>query len=356
MRKGFASQKYSLERTRRWRFLPVVAMAIVGVAVSLAMFAAMQRWEWHQIQADLTVAANARITSFDVGLDVDEDAVNAIHRFAAVSGKVEEADFHEFAGPFTAGAPGLCALAWVSCDRGNDGVERFPIRYVEPRCAGRLLVQFDLAANADLHKTLAGLRDSGQSATLAGLPLPPELGGWRGLLLVRPAYKKGVSSDTAGRRRENFLGFVVGVFSMTELVDVALAKLPPEGIHIDFYDVTTPGQPRFLFRHVSRLASQFLPFIPDELYRSENLQLQVGKGTWRIVCYPVPAFIAKHQTWQPLAILCVALAMTFLGCVIVHNTVRRACATNANLSPEPRSSNETNAAPKHCWKTSRRPT
>ena len=119
---------------------------------------------------------------------------------------------------------------------------------------------------------------------------------------------------------------------MADLEKVALQNIPPEGLHVEFFDLAVPDHPRFFFRHESRLESRVLPFVSSDLLRSKDFVLQIGNVRWRIVCLPTPAFVERHQTWQPWIVSYIALTMTLGGCVIVNFTVHRALRNERELT------------------------
>lgn len=314
----------ALLKAGQWRSLSVAIMSIAGIAVSLGIFATLRHREWQQVCADLTVAANVRMAAFATELDVDGDAVDAIHAFCSVHGHVDALDFHAFVAPFAAEAPGLRAFAWVTSTRDANKKERFAIRYAEPQDSTKAMVGVDLGRTDELRHAFERSRDSGKAVALTSIPLPAALKCHNSFVLIRPVYWEGMSPEVSPQPSNGFCGFVVGIFSIPDLVDAALKDLPPEGIHMDFYDLTHPDRPRLFHRHESRIGADFLPHVPSELIRTREFDLQVSDTNWRIECYPVPAFIAEHKTWNPWVVLGLGLMMTTSGCTLLELTIRRA--------------------------------
>ena len=344
---------------RHWlRYHPVFLMAIAGLILSVSLFAAMRSWEWWRIEANLAAVTHTRSAAIEAGLDVAEDAEDAICLFCEVTDDINRKNFRAFARPFALHAPGVQAFAWVprvsaaqraedetaARDDGlpdfqfteKDGSGRFaragergdyfPMYYVEPARGNADVLGFDLGSDTLQRQALEQSLDSGKPAVLSLAPLLHGNGGSQAMYFYKPVYRKGAPVETIRQRRENFRGFVLGIFRISDIVEDSLESFPPEDIHVRLFDMSAPEGQRMLFEYCldgKHREDYSEATDASGLRREVDFQLQIGGGTWRIVFLPGAEFVARHRTWRPWIVMAVGLLMTIVGNVIVFGTIRR---------------------------------
>ena len=126
-------------------------------------------------------------------------------------------------------------------ERDADGVlvtaakrdEYFPVYFVEPMIGNEAAVGFDLASSATRLAALVESRDSGRPVASAKITLVQETGEQFGFLVFHPIYLNGAPTGTVEQRRENLLGFVLGVYRIADMLQKAVEQADPESKRID---------------------------------------------------------------------------------------------------------------------------
>ena len=178
--------------------------------------------------------------------------------------------------------------------------EYFPVYYIEPLAGNEAALGFDLASNSRRLQALKNSRDQGLPQATANITLVQEREKKKGFLLFLPIYNG--SSTTLERRREELVGFILGVFKIGDIfLSSALSEIV-QGIDMEIVDNTTPGEPDILYAYKSHAG-----LIQEEIvYRKELPEIWGRK--WSIIASPTSSYIAVRKSIYP--------QLTFTGGVI----------------------------------------
>lgn len=114
--------------------------------------------------------------------------------------------------------------------------EYFPVYYVEPLIGNETAFGFDLASNFTRLETLEKSRDTATLYATASITLVQERAKQKGFLAFLPIYKG--SSSTIAKRRDNLIGFVLGVYRLGDIFTSSALNDEELGIDIKLVDET----------------------------------------------------------------------------------------------------------------------
>ncbi len=329
------------------RYLIVVLTILLGMIISIGAFITLRNWENDKIQLEFNNSAKDHFSAVKKDVESKLRLLNFLGGFYAASDEVGRKDFREFARTMLLLNPSIQALEWIPhvpdsqraayekaaqldgfpkfriTERNIQGLlvraakreEYLPVYFVEPYLGNERALGFDLASNPTRREALNQARDSGEMTATARLKLVQETGEQFGFLIFLPIYRKGAAIDNIANRRKYLEGFVLGVFRIPELVEIALSYLAPQGINILLYDLSAPANERFLYFHPSRQSQgpQQPPSI-KEVEQKTGLNytetFEVAGRRWSFLCTPMPGYLTAQRTWQPWMILSSLLLFT----------------------------------------------
>ncbi|MFZ1934205.1 MAG: CHASE domain-containing protein [Thermoguttaceae bacterium] len=342
-----------LQMSMLWRrHLPVLLAVSCGVAFSVAVFFVVRWWESRDINAAFQSVAADR--AFEVK-NTFETEIGMLELFRAAlmtDGKVEKDEFREILQPFHSHDKSIESVQWIP--RVSNGQRRefelaaqhngFPgYRITEPdkngqmmpakqrseyfpiyfayfagsRPASKEIWGYDVGSEPTRLEALCQARDSGKlvaSGRIRFVRDPTEAGGF---LVCVPVYEKDKPTKTLADRRKYLMGFILGVFRPSDMLDVALAPMKPEGIDVGLFDASAPATEHHQDFHASRVrADRFTPIDLNALHDDETphytIRLDVAGHPWTVACLPMPTFFADRRTLWPWGVLTIGLAFTVM--------------------------------------------
>ncbi len=214
--------------------------------------------------------------------------------------------------------------------RAGDRPEYVVVNILEPLEGNRKAHGYDIASEPVRRAALERAVASGEVSATAGIRLVQEREDQMGILVCGPVFRIGELTETVAQRRAALRGFVVGVFRVGQLVEQALSRLEPGGIHVRVLDgIATPTE-RVLHEHVARTAiegeSDFVPKSSEAVCAYEA-SIDVAGRAWTIRCMPEREFPASALGWSSLL-----GGLLFTVLLVVH--MSRLTSVNARLSRE----------------------
>ncbi len=345
----------------RKNYLPVVLALFIGAALSLATCVLTRYWEFREIKEEFTRAAADRSTAvkqvFETRLNtldlIRSTLAREISTDSGPSREIPRADialmdrgkYHELLLPFFSHAEGIQDVEWIPrvpdsrraeyeaalrrygiadfriAQQDEQGrpvpaarrEEYFPITFIEPNACNAVL-GFDLASEPTRFEALRLARDSGQTVASGRISFVEDPA-QHGFFVALPVYRTDSPTDTVEQRRNNLLGFVLGVFKPGNVLEWALGKLQPQGIDVCLRDAASPDGKGIAFFHASRTRES--PGKPEDrsvLRRPTDWKyttdLDLEGYRWTLECTPTPAFIAARKTRWPWIVLSSGLIFT----------------------------------------------
>lgn len=193
--------------------------------------------------------------------------------------------------------------------------EYFPVYYVEPLDGNEAALGFDLASNPRRLQALLNARDKGLAQATASITLVQEREKKKGFLIFLPIYNG--NSTTIEQRREELVGFVLGVFNVGDIfISSALSKIV-QGIDMAVVDNTFSNEPEILFTYQSHAG-----LIQKEIsYRKELPEIWGRK--WLITASPTSSYTAVRQSIYPQLTFTAGIVLTILIVLYIKILARR---------------------------------
>lgn len=333
---------------RGWQSIVLVAVLLLGVTASTALFVVLTDRDQEEIREDIEQAGRERTLAIKRTLELDFLDIKATVAFFTSSNEVERREFISFVYPLLKDQPSLQAIQWAPrvhfADRlqfeeavAHDGYPGFrigpydrrslltptgsvqhddcyPILYSVPTDNTAPVLGADLATNPVCLEAMDRARDTAQFAVTSKILLPDEPVDGLGVRVFVPIYQKDVGLSTVEERRKHLKGFLVAVLRLKGILTESVSALAPSGVDIRLFDSSDPRRQTLLAWHRSRLSgarnTKESPLQASDMSFSETLD--VGGRRWTIVCVATPQFSALRTTWYPIAVSLSALLLTGL--------------------------------------------
>ncbi len=186
--------------------------------------------------------------------------------------------------------------------------EYFPVHFVYPFAANKDAFGFDLGSNPIRLAALQQARDTGKTVVSAEINLVQVAEDVAGVLIFAPIYRAQRVLSTVAQRRENLLGFALGVFRVSGLIAAprALPKLgmaPIDHGELDLYvfDTSSSLDGELIHVHHSGVGAGTAPKLTRHaaltgLYR--EISIDVGGRSWSIVARASNSEIDSVWKWN----------------------------------------------------------
>lgn len=352
-------------RSKMQRYIGIAAAVSIGAAVSVALFATVISWKWSKAQGEFQRISRDRVALIKRVVDDNLAVVQSLGPFFSRAVALREGnmrtlrdEFHTFASPMLMQHPDLQAFKWVPrvtrdarsdferqarniglhefqiLEKSAQGEmvsahqrdEYFPVLLAEPMEGNQIPVGFDVASNPRRLKALLRSRDTGHTVTTGRIVLVEETGTEFGILVCQPVYRPGDPTDTVEQRRQNLIGFALGILRVGPLVDDAISLMTPQGIDVRIIDVSADEDKQFLYAYSAETRRSYSRDKSASMLSPMRYQesFVVGGRTWEIVCTPTRGFLAAHKAWEPWVALLVGYLLTGTIVLYISGAMRHA--------------------------------
>jgi len=324
----------------RWRrgspavaqLLPAALAAVIGVALSVAAWIGVSRWEDRLAHQEFTAVAETHNLILQNGWNEYVNKLTALRALFESSSEVTRAEFESFTHRLLRGQSAIQNFSWVPrltkhererfelaarrsgvpgyqikvANADNDLVpsperdEYWPIYYSSlPRSTP--ILGIDLLSQPNLRQELARARDDDHLASIPNFALHRIAGKPLGILFWLPVYQRRDLLHTVDDRRDALTGFVHGALLLGELVDSILSSstVPQE---IDLYVYASDASPHVppLHVHGSRLRGEpAAPLSENEATTGMHWrgEITAGYASWTLVARPMPngRLVPRHD-------------------------------------------------------------
>ncbi|MEF8701905.1 MAG: ATP-binding protein [Candidatus Accumulibacter sp. UW26] len=298
-----------LENLRK--YTAAYAVAIGGIVLTcLSSWNVQQELETSHFK-EFEWAAGDRIQAVRSTVDQVLDALLEIRGLFHDTRGVDEAAFVAFTDSVLKRRPYIDNLLWASVltssaratsskEVAPHGELRVQVMLSASRTGFNIAPGVDLNAAGELAALFERARASGKVAVSGRLELvrPGETGGAAQVIYAAlPVYAPHDPrrARPAGRRAEP-LGFVVAIYDIEQLIDVAISLLEPRGVEVLVRDDSAAGDARFLHFYASRLTPRAAPTPAgrwpevDEEQPRVAIRIPVGDREWTISCVATQTF------------------------------------------------------------------
>lgn len=311
------------------RVTTVAFPLLATCAVVVAVFIQVSQSELERLKLQFREESTLMLGTVKSRLDVYMRELSALERFYAASRFVDRDEFKTFVSATLTNYPGLQALEWLprvpqsqrepfeaqlraaghhqfritERDEANELVpasvreEYFPVTYVEPYAGNEDVFGYDVASSAARHAALARARDNGAMVMTAPLKLVQRGGKEIGALLFLPVYEKGELPATTPLRRQQLKGFLLSVFSFSNLIDSSLATFPKGGFSLSVTDISDAATAVPIYGDERSATGS------DEFRIGWSDSIRVGERSLRFNFSPTERYLYQHRSWQAWMVL-----------------------------------------------------
>jgi PAS domain S-box-containing protein len=322
---------------------PLLTLAI-GIVLSFAAAIAVHDWEDERVRLTFEQDARDHVAALQRSLEEDTHEILAIGALYKASREVDRDEFRTFVQDILLRTPSLQAIEWVpriKRDQREDYLATmrrdfpafqikqlateektlsatrqqsyYPVSFVEPYIGNEAALGLDLGSNPARLATLKQARDSGELTASGKLRLVQETGEQAGILCVLPVYRNNMPANTLEQRRENLLGFIVGVLRVGDLVQTILAHLQDSPINLQIHDNSMPDAEKHLLYSSAELESRGTGRNGvTENSLKLGMNLMVADRQWSVHAIGEPGFYSHATTWQWLVVLLVGTSFSIL--------------------------------------------
>ncbi|MDQ6735035.1 MAG: PAS domain S-box protein, partial [Nitrospirota bacterium] len=343
------------------RRLSVVFPLCVTFILAIVLFFYASRWEQHRMELEFGRRADAFAEALHRKFDVYLTTLHAIDSFYQSSPVFTRETFHEFVKAQLSHVPGIQALEWAPLipDAGRVALERatqrsglpnfniveldttghivpaqrrqqyVPLLFIEPYHGNETALGFDLLSERTRSEALSIARDSAIPIATERITLVQERGNQFGFVVYLPIYRHHTPQATVEERRQNLMGFVTGVFRMSDFVSDALEKVDQTGIEFSLSDrIATMGKQRLHTSAAMKTSLYYDEAVNQELAKVPGrlkleIPLQVPGRQWTLHLVQTQEFFVSNRTWHAWIVLLGGLLFTsFFGAFLLVMTGR----------------------------------
>ncbi|MGB3511337.1 MAG: CHASE domain-containing protein [Microcoleaceae cyanobacterium] len=346
------SQNYLLRQYR-----PVWLTIIIGTLLSGIGFAVVRNWESQKKSIEFHSLAIDNVHHIEEKIRQKVDVLFSIKSFYQSSEEVNRDEFKQFVESFLSRMQSIQALEWIprvpASERAEyelraqkDGysdfqftqrneignivraslkAEYFPAYFVEPYQGNERVLGFDLSSDVSRLLALEKARDNGKAIATPKIKLLQEIKDQNGFLIFLPIYQKDSINNSVADFRKNLEGFVLGVFSIENLIKNSLDKFHGQSNKIEIYiydNSTSLESEKFLYFYSSNRNGNYSENISEaealaqlKLAASDSEikvieTIQVADREWLFLLKPSQAYIKQQKSWNSWLFLVFSLLLT----------------------------------------------
>ncbi|HEY2931032.1 MAG TPA: PAS domain S-box protein [Acidobacteriota bacterium] len=217
--------------------------------------------------------------------------------------------------------------------------EYFPIKYVEPFTANKILLGFDIASEPTRRAAAERARDAGSPIISGGINLVQDPQRARAFLMFYPIYRKDAPHSNVMERRAALEGWAYVAIKANDLMETLIQDGQPE-VDFEIFDQPVISRDHLLYDSdtvLHAIDSDYKPTL------KATALLNVFGRSWIIYCTTRPQFDAINRNRQPVVVLIIGAMMSVLIFGIVWSlttTQARALASADEMTRAFRESEE----------------
>ncbi|MBI3414593.1 MAG: PAS domain-containing protein [Verrucomicrobia bacterium] len=337
---------------------PVGLAAIIGVVVSLALFALVRSREQKRVEKEFESRAQSQFSAIWAGLDRYGEALYSLRSVFVSVREVDPVGLRNVVGNLMERHEGFLAFQWAPrvmkqerertevsfrknfggdfriSDLTPDGrivaspsrAEYFPIVLGTPSLPKDMFVGRDLASIPafqsllTIARTSADLAVSDPLANFAGVTDQPVI------VTVLAVYNKVIEPPPA-ERSALLRGYLVGISLASNTLEHAFRTLPSVDIDAMFLDLTAPPPSRLVHYHAALANPATRAAVPTESEFTSGIHkaipMTIRNQQWKLLFRPTPHWVAAQTSRTPYVVLLGGLTLTGLIAAYLGTLRRR---------------------------------
>lgn len=336
-----------LNTHQQYIFLAIATLLCLGVTIAAYFFA--RSWEQDHLESELERRVNIHAAVLQKTIDRHVELLESMASLFAASDYVERDEFHRFVRPFLLNHPEVRAYEWIprisqrersafetaarqeglpgfqiteldamgNLIPARDRAEYFPAFYLEPLSGNEQALGYDVASEDTRRIALQTARDKGTAITSGWIRLVQEADNQYGILIARPIYQQGTPLNNPQLRRDNLIGYILGVFRISDMVEEGLKQVDTAGLDFWVYEGIKPELATISYFHPShsRTDADSAPRFQVPVRHSGfhwHTTLSLPEQQWSLLYSPAPAFFEANNQHAATIILLTGLLLTAL--------------------------------------------
>jgi diguanylate cyclase (GGDEF)-like protein len=327
---------------------PMIAVGLVGVAVSVSIWSLMRASENRTFSQELTSRADNQANILQNGIDDYWDRLYAARAFFVSSNDaVTREEFEGFSNELLQGHTAILNMSWLPRVKREeraahelaavrDGIPDYHIRDLAPdgsfgvaperdeyfpkfystEARNSPVYGLDFSRSGAPSRLLAHIRDENVLSTSEPVMLQVGEGDRRGFFAGVPVYARGLPHDTLEDRRRNLLGIVQGVFQIKAMFDTVLAGTKARArLYVFTAHAAANDLPVYSMSRLDggAIQARSLAVLAKGPHRS--LPLDFGDVQWTLVVVPEPLAAAEMPSSMIVLIFGLLLSGTLTSFV-----------------------------------------
>ena len=330
-------------------FIPVIAIACIGLFFTWAVWSFVNNSDKNQKQVEMNTMGLNHAKHFEINLKKSLNFLRSIRGLYDSTGTVSRAGFATYVSSLETDAT-VQALEWIprvrAVDRQAhedaaiaDGLtdyairERnpegkmvpaevrsvyFPVYYVQPFIGNQKAVGFDLGSSPARLRALQKAQDTGRIVLTKKITLVQERGTQSGFLAFEPIYKNGITPIDIATRRQNLMGFALGVYRVGDLISTLKHDIHMMG-QLFLVDRTDPSNVDVLYP--AGLEDKDVHAAVDSVDWSFKLPIDIPGRNWEILLIPTIGSMYFVTPTHVLGTMIIGLLLTLGITIYSLNTV-----------------------------------
>jgi diguanylate cyclase (GGDEF)-like protein len=354
-----------------------IAVAVIGLALSISAWLAVSVRENHLAELELSGRANPQALIVQNGINEELAKIAALRAlFQSSDSEVSRREFMAFSELLLRDQTAIQAVSWIpritrtnrvehelaavreglpdyriksiaadgSFAPSADVDEYFPVFYSSKESPGSRVYGLDLNDGGLRQQTLERARDGDQIAMSPNFVLHSGNGDRNGFVIVLPVYRLGLPHDTVEDRRSNLVGYVQGVFQSAVLFETIVGASTTRG-RLDLYffaaDSGADASPVY-FRpsqlRTGAINAKPLAALTAGLHWSK--ELNIGDGHWTFIAASIPGDRGATGRYDAWLVLICGLLITCVVVAYIWASGRRSLAALNFANEQLRTQNE----------------
>jgi signal transduction histidine kinase len=324
------------------KHLPALVVFVWLTALALSAFVAVLNIYRDRIQENFASAADARILAIQRSLEEKLLIIESIRSLYAIFEGKPQPEFGAFVQPFEGQLEGVQGLLWVvpvtaderaafESARQMEGVagfqitqrnefgnmerapERplyFPVYPLLPLDVGEATIGYDMGSSPVRLEAIERSLATGALSASARVDLIQERSaGEYGFLIFSPLF---TDTEKGAHTADQLLGFVTGVFRISNIVNDVEGQLTQEEISLTLRDITAPPESQELYTLVPQTNGSVVAGAFARIFQpADHVEgFSIGGRYWEITASALPAYMADKP---PVAALMILAAGLFLA-------------------------------------------
>ena len=307
-----------------------VAIALLGLTATIFGAFEVTRREQQAAKRTFQLAAENRIAALEREVASNMAALSAFRSHLALQPPRTQQEFEQYANTLRTAYPSIRSLEYSPQISGQDrqryemetglilkegnpyrefypAAKRdtyYPVRFMYPTAGVEKALGYDLFSCQSCKAAMLRALDTGKPVATGRLKLVEQTGDGYGV----PIFQ---ALDTHAST-----GFAMALLQVSDLTEMGLRHLRPEGIDVSVLDMSAPKDKQALYTHFSRLRPRNTPDpkLPETAVEPDwevTKTFSVASRQWRLTCTPTPDYRVKAAGVFPLQVLFFGLLVTF---------------------------------------------